>query len=50
MFAFIGLFAASNSAGGRFLCTVTAIQDSSSTTTETPNVCDCGWKHEVSKE
>ncbi|XP_018566053.1 venom serine protease-like [Anoplophora glabripennis] len=43
----IGLFAASNSAGGRFVCTLTAIQDSSSSTTETPNVCDCGWRHET---
>lgn len=43
----IGLFATSNSAGGRFVCSLTAIQDSSAATTESPTICDCGWKHET---
>ncbi|KAG5893921.1 hypothetical protein JTB14_028731 [Gonioctena quinquepunctata] len=40
----IGLFATASSSGGRFVCSVTAIQDSDGTTTAAPKVCDCGWR------
>ncbi|XP_074029576.1 venom serine protease-like [Leptinotarsa decemlineata] len=41
----VGLFATYNSKGGRFICTLTAIQNPDVTTTPTPpSVCDCGLK------
>ncbi|KAK5647781.1 hypothetical protein RI129_002673 [Pyrocoelia pectoralis] len=43
----IGLTAAWFSMGGRFLCTITAIQSSNPPgTTESPAKCDCGWRQQ----
>ncbi|RZB40648.1 Trypsin and/or CUB domain containing protein [Asbolus verrucosus] len=41
----VGLFATSDSPGGRYVCALTAIQVTPHTTsTEKPHVCDCGWR------
>lgn len=45
-----GLFSTSNSPGGKFICSLTAIlvnEEEQSTTPAVP-VCDCGWKGGVS--
>ncbi|KAJ8979228.1 hypothetical protein NQ317_019080 [Molorchus minor] len=41
----VGLFSTSGTKGGKFICTITAIQDTTAVTTEAPpSPCDCGWK------
>ncbi|XP_017784093.1 PREDICTED: venom serine protease-like [Nicrophorus vespilloides] len=43
----LGLFSVWYSAGGRFSCSLTAIQSedgTQSSTTARPNTCDCGWR------
>nr|XP_022906487.1 venom serine protease-like [Onthophagus taurus] len=41
----IALIASYYSTGGRIMCSVTTIP-STTTTTQRPDSCDCGWKHE----
>jgi trypsin len=44
----VGLFSTSTSSGGRFACSLTAMQAAPMTTTsERPNICDCGWRHQT---
>ncbi|CAH1162873.1 unnamed protein product [Phaedon cochleariae] len=40
----VGLFSTWNSVGGRYICTMTAIRDAESSTTQSPQICDCGWR------
>lgn len=41
------MFSTTTSTGGRFLCSITAIDDGTVTTTSAPNTCDCGWKQQT---
>ncbi|KAF5298763.1 hypothetical protein FQR65_LT09632 [Abscondita terminalis] len=42
----IGLFASWFTTGGRFLCTIAAIQSNNSNEVNQPSKCDCGWRQQ----